>query len=81
MASVFINVLVVVLFAVFAIAASIFIFAVAAKAFHEIFEAFQRSTLAGVGMLSLCALGLVAVVFGVHVAVPYVMDFYRGLTG
>ena len=81
MASVFVNVLVVLLTAAFAIASIIVIFAVAGHVFNEIFEAFQRGMLDGIGMLSLCLIGLCAVVFGIHFAIPYVVEFYRQVTG
>jgi len=81
MASVFVNVLVVLLTAAFAIASIIAIFAVAGHVFNEIFEAFQRSMLAGVGVLSMSAIVLAAVVFGVRMAIPYVVEFYRQVTG
>ena len=81
MTSTLVNILVVVLFGAFAIGSSIFIFAVSAHFFNEIVEAFQSSMLKGIGMLSLCLIGLCAVVFGIHFAIPYVVEFYRQVTG
>jgi hypothetical protein len=75
------DILVVVLFAIFAIASIVFIFAVAGNVFNEIVEAFQRSMLAGLGMLSLCAVILVGFVALVRFATPYVVTFYRQITG
>jgi hypothetical protein len=81
MAGTFVDILIAILFAAFAIGSIIFIFAIAGHIFNEIVEAFQRSTLAGVGVLSLCAVGLFAVVFAVRLATPYVVMFYRQITG
>jgi hypothetical protein len=75
------DILVVVLFAAFAITTIIVIFAVAGKVFHEIVEAFQRSTLAGLGMLALCVVILVGLVTVVQFATPYVASFYRSIAG
>jgi hypothetical protein len=75
------DILVVVLFAVFAIASSLFIFAVAGHVFNEIVEAFQRSTLAGLGMLGLCVLILIGLDALLQYAVPYAVTFYRQIAG
>jgi hypothetical protein len=75
------DILIVVLFAVFAIASIVFIFAVAGNVFHEIVEAFQRSIWAGLGVLSLCAVILVGLVAFVRFATPYVAAFYRQIAG
>jgi hypothetical protein len=81
MTSTLIDILIVILFAAFAIATILFIFAIAGKVFTEIMESFQRSTLEGIGVLGLCAVVLCAVVFGVRFALPYVMDFYHSVAG
>jgi hypothetical protein len=77
----FVDILVAVLFGAFAIASIIFIFAVAGHVFNEIVEEFQRSTLAGVGVLCLYVLGLFAVVFLLHEATLYVAMLYRQIAG
>jgi|HubBroStandDraft_1064217.scaffolds.fasta_scaffold1468871_1 hypothetical protein len=77
----FVDILVVVLFAAFAIGSIIVIFAVAGKVFHEIMEAFQRSMLAGVGMLCLSVVALLAVFYAARFVSPYVVEFCRGITG
>ena len=77
----FVDILVVVLFAAFAIGSIIVIFAVAGKVFHEIVEAFQRSFWAGLGVLSLCALILIGLVALVQLATPYLVAFYRQIAG
>jgi hypothetical protein len=76
-----VDILVVILFAAFAIGSIIFIFALAGHVFNEILEAFQRSSLEGIGMLSLSVIALLAVVVGVHFALPYVVDFYHTVMG
>jgi len=80
MTSTLINVIVVILLAAFAIGSIILIFAVAGNVFNEIYEAFKRSTLRGIGVLSLSVIVLCAVVFGIRAAIPYVMDMYRQVT-
>jgi len=77
----FTDILIAVLFGVFAIATIIVIFAVAGNVFHYIVEAFQRSFLEGVWLLSLCALVLVMLVFAEQFAKPYVVAVYRQITG
>jgi len=80
MTSTLINVIVVILAAAFAIGSILLIFAVAGHVFNEIYEAFRRSTLAGVGVLSLCVIVLCAVVFGIRAAIPYVAELYQQVT-
>lgn len=75
------DILVVVLFAAFAIASILVIFAVAGKVFHEIVEAFHRSTLAGIGVLCLSVVVLLAVFFAARFVSPYVVTFCRQITG
>ncbi len=77
----FVDILVVILFAAFAIATILVIFAVAGKVFHEIVEAFQRSTLAGLGVLCLSVIGLLAVFYAARFVSPYVVEFCRGVIG
>ena len=76
-----VDILVMLFFAAFAITWIIFLFAVAGHVFNEIVEEFQRSTLAGLRVLGLYALGLLAVVFLVHEATPYVVTLYRQIMG
>jgi hypothetical protein len=71
------DILEVILFAIFAIASIIFIFAVAGNVFNAIVEAFQRSLWAGLGMLSLCGVILVGFVALVQFATPYVVTLYH----
>jgi hypothetical protein len=77
----FVDILVVILFAAFAIASIIVIFAVAGKVFHEILEAFQRGTLAGLGVLCLSVVALLAVFYAARFVSPYVVAFCRGIIG
>jgi hypothetical protein len=80
MAGTFVDVLVAVLVAIFAIGAILFIFAVAINATYAVMQAFKRSILEGLGYATLCATVLFAVVFGVHWGWPYAVDFYHGFT-
>ncbi len=75
------DILVAVLFGVFAIAAIVVIFAVAGNVFHQIIETFRRSKMEGIFLLSLCALVLVAFVFAERIAKPYVVELYRQIVG
>ena len=68
------DILMVVLAAAFAIGAIIFIFAVSSHYLNEIVEAFQRGFPRGVGMLGAV---LAAAVYGVRLALPHVIEFYR----
>jgi hypothetical protein len=77
----FTDILVAVLFGAFAIATIVIIFGVAGNVFHYILEAFRRSKLQGVFLLSLCALVLAGLVFAEQFAKPYVVALYRQITG
>ncbi|MDR3735166.1 MAG: hypothetical protein P4L10_06475 [Acidobacteriaceae bacterium] len=77
MATAFINILVVVLAAAFAIGSIIGIFTLASWVFHAIWMQFQRSVLRGVGAIGLTLLGLAAVVFIADLAAPFLTEIYR----
>lgn len=81
MSGVFVNVLIVVLVGVTATFSILALFAVAGKIIHEVIDAFQRSTLAGIGLLVLTVTALFAVIFLIREATPYVMDFYHQTFG
>jgi hypothetical protein len=80
MAATFVNILVVVLAAAFAIGAIIGIFTLASWVFHAIWVQFQRSALLGVGAIGLTLLGLAAVVFVAERAAPFLTEIYRQIT-
>jgi hypothetical protein len=77
----FVDILVVVLFGAFAIAAIIVIFGTAGHIFHLIAETFRRNKLEGIFLLSLCALVLMMMVFAVEFAKPHVVALYRQIAG